>query len=142
MPRQLLQKKKAAEGYRFLLAAQSRMEDLTQALPLAVARSCEAAAAQRATVVRLRMPDRWRAWWSPIMCRARSRAPMLISMTSILLRSDGTPTYMLAVVVDDHDMGVTHVIRGDDHFLNTFRQLPIYHRDGMAHNPSITRTSR
>ncbi len=41
----------------------------------------------------------------------------------ILLRSDGTPTYMLAVVVDDHDMGVTHVIRGDDHLNNAFRQL-------------------
>ncbi len=44
----------------------------------------------------------------------------------ILLRADGTPTYMLAVVVDDHDMGVTDVIRGDDHFRNTFRQLPIF----------------
>ncbi|NML11192.1 glutamate--tRNA ligase [Sphingobium sp. AR-3-1] len=43
----------------------------------------------------------------------------------ILLRSDGTPTYMLAVVVDDHDMGVTHVIRGDDHLNNAFRQLSI-----------------
>jgi len=43
----------------------------------------------------------------------------------ILLRSDGTPTYMLAVVVDDHDMGVTHVIRGDDHINNAFRQLVI-----------------
>ncbi|MFC0589226.1 glutamate--tRNA ligase [Novosphingobium aquiterrae] len=43
----------------------------------------------------------------------------------ILLRSDGTPTYMLAVVVDDHDMGVTHVIRGDDHINNAFRQLLI-----------------
>lgn len=43
----------------------------------------------------------------------------------ILLRSDGTPTYMLAVVVDDHDMGVTHVIRGDDHLNNAFRQLTI-----------------
>ena len=43
----------------------------------------------------------------------------------ILLRSDGTPTYMLAVVVDDHDMGVTHVIRGDDHINNAFRQLCI-----------------
>lgn len=43
----------------------------------------------------------------------------------ILLRSDGTPTYMLAVVVDDHDMGVTHVIRGDDHLNNAFRQLLI-----------------
>ena len=44
----------------------------------------------------------------------------------ILLRTDGTPTYMLAVVVDDHDMGVTHVIRGDDHLRNSFRQIPIY----------------
>lgn len=44
----------------------------------------------------------------------------------IILRSDGTPTYMLAVVVDDHDMGVTHVIRGDDHLNNTFRQNIIY----------------
>ncbi len=43
----------------------------------------------------------------------------------VLLRSDGTPTYMLAVVVDDHDMGVTHVIRGDDHLNNAFRQLVI-----------------
>ena len=43
----------------------------------------------------------------------------------VLLRSDGTPTYMLAVVADDHDMGVTHVIRGDDHLNNAFRQLPI-----------------
>lgn len=43
----------------------------------------------------------------------------------ILLRSDGTPTYMLAVVVDDNDMGVTHVIRGDDHLNNAFRQLTI-----------------
>ena len=43
----------------------------------------------------------------------------------IILRSDGTPTYMLAVVVDDHDMGVTHIIRGDDHLNYAFRQLPI-----------------
>ncbi|WP_239017830.1 glutamate--tRNA ligase [Sphingomonas aracearum] len=50
----------------------------------------------------------------------------------ILLRSDGTPTYMLAVVVDDHDMGVTHVIRGDDHLNNAFRQLPIYRAMGWA----------
>lgn len=44
----------------------------------------------------------------------------------VLIRSDGTPTYMLSVVVDDHDMGVTHVIRGDDHLTNTFRQIQIY----------------
>jgi glutamyl-tRNA synthetase len=44
----------------------------------------------------------------------------------VLLRSDSTPTYMLAVVVDDYDMGVTHVIRGDDHLTNTPRQIMIY----------------
>ena len=44
----------------------------------------------------------------------------------VLLRADGTPTYMLAVVVDDHDLGVTHVIRGDDHLRNAFRQLQLY----------------
>jgi len=45
----------------------------------------------------------------------------------VCLRSDGTPTYMLAVVVDDHDMGVTHVIRGDDHLNNAARQTQIFH---------------
>ncbi len=44
----------------------------------------------------------------------------------VLLRSDGTPTYMLAVVVDDHDMGVTHIIRGDDHLINAGKQKLIY----------------
>ena len=46
----------------------------------------------------------------------------------VLLRSDGNPTYMLAVVVDDHDMGVTHIIRGDDHLTNAARQMQIYAR--------------
>jgi glutamyl-tRNA synthetase len=48
----------------------------------------------------------------------------------IILRSDGTPTYLHAVVVDDHDMAITHVIRGDDHLTNTFRQLQIYQAMG------------
>ena len=60
----------------------------------------------------------------------------------ILLRSDGTPTYMLSVVVDDHDMGVTHVIRGDDHLNNAFRQLGVIRGMGWpepvyAHVPLI-----
>lgn len=60
----------------------------------------------------------------------------------ILLRSDGTPTYMLAVVVDDHDMGITHVIRGDDHLTNAARQALIYDalgwtRPEFAHIPLI-----
>jgi len=60
----------------------------------------------------------------------------------VLLRSDGTPTYMLAVVVDDHDMDVTHIIRGDDHLTNAARQTQIYQALGwpvpvMAHIPLI-----
>ncbi len=60
----------------------------------------------------------------------------------VLLRSDGTPVYMLAVVVDDHDMRVTHVIRGDDHLANAFRQNLIYDAMGwakpvLAHIPLI-----
>jgi glutamyl-tRNA synthetase len=60
----------------------------------------------------------------------------------VLLRSDGNPTYMLAVVVDDHDMGVTHIIRGDDHLNNGARQTQIYQALGwrvpvMAHIPLI-----
>ncbi|MXV43840.1 glutamate--tRNA ligase [Saccharibacter sp. 17.LH.SD] len=60
----------------------------------------------------------------------------------ILLRSDGTPTYLLAVVVDDHDMEITHVMRGDDHLTNTFRQAMIYRAMGwdlpeFAHLPLI-----
>ncbi|TDQ77727.1 glutamyl-tRNA synthetase [Dongia mobilis] len=60
----------------------------------------------------------------------------------VLLRSDGTPTYMLSVVVDDHDMGITHVIRGDDHLTNTFRQRQIYDAMGweaphFSHIPLI-----
>ncbi|NMM44022.1 glutamate--tRNA ligase [Rhodospirillaceae bacterium KN72] len=60
----------------------------------------------------------------------------------ILLRADGTPTYMLSVVVDDHDMGVTHVIRGDDHLVNAFRQFHLFKAAGwdvpaFAHIPLI-----
>jgi glutamyl-tRNA synthetase len=70
----------------------------------------------------------------------------------ILLRSDGTPTYMLAVVVDDHDMGVTHVIRGDDHLNNAFRQLaiiramewpePTYAHVPLIHGPDGAKLSK
>ncbi len=60
----------------------------------------------------------------------------------IILRSDGTPTYLHAVVVDDHDMQITHVIRGDDHLTNTFRQCMVYdamgwRRPHFAHIPLI-----
>ena len=75
----------------------------------------------------------------------------------VLLRSDGTPTYMLAVVVDDHDMGVTHVIRGDDHLNNAFRQMgivramaaieagwtqPVYAHVPLIHGPDGAKLSK
>jgi glutamyl-tRNA synthetase len=60
----------------------------------------------------------------------------------VLLRSDGTPTYMLSVVVDDHDMGISHIIRGDDHLVNAARQMQLYHAldwpvPAFAHIPLI-----
>ena len=70
----------------------------------------------------------------------------------ILLRADGTPTYMLAVVVDDQDAGVTHVIRGDDHLNNAFRQLqiikamgwpePVYAHIPLIHGPDGAKLSK
>jgi glutamyl-tRNA synthetase len=70
----------------------------------------------------------------------------------ILLRADGTPTYMLAVVVDDYDMGITHVIRGDDHLNNAFRQLqiikamgwpePVYAHIPLIHGPDGAKLSK
>ena len=70
----------------------------------------------------------------------------------VILRSDGTPTYMLAVVVDDHDMDVTHVIRGDDHLNNAFRQLalirglgwnePVYAHVPLIHGPDGAKLSK
>jgi glutamyl-tRNA synthetase len=70
----------------------------------------------------------------------------------VLLRSDGSPTYMLAVVVDDHDMGVTHIIRGDDHLNNAFRQLaiiramgwpePVYAHVPLIHGPDGAKLSK
>ena len=70
----------------------------------------------------------------------------------VLLRSDGSPTYMLAVVVDDHDMGVTDIIRGDDHLNNAFRQLaiirsmawpePVYAHVPLIHGPDGAKLSK
>jgi glutamyl-tRNA synthetase len=76
-------------------------------------------------VVRLKTPDEGE---TAIEDRVQGRVTVRNAELDdyVLLRADGTPTYMLAVVVDDHDMGVTHVIRGDDHLNNAFRQLPIY----------------
>ncbi len=120
-------------------------------------------AAQRAAKQPLRYDGRWRDrtdWPNDASYVIRLKAPREGSVTindlvqgpvtvanaelddMVLLRSDGTPTYMLAVVVDDHDMGVTHVIRGDDHLNNAFRQLALIRAMGWdepeyAHIPLI-----
>jgi glutamyl-tRNA synthetase len=108
----------------------------------------EMRAAQRAAKQPLRYDGRWRdrdpseaAPGAPFVIRLRAprdgettiedRVQGSVTVKNvelddmILLRSDGTPTYMLAVVVDDQDMGVTHIIRGDDHLNNAFRQLAL-----------------
>jgi glutamyl-tRNA synthetase len=92
-------------------------------------------------VVRLRAPDEGEIVnddliQGPVRVRARDIDDL------VLLRADGVPTYMLAVVVDDHDMGITHVIRGDDHLTNAARQIPIFRAmdwpvPAFAHVPLI-----
>ncbi len=92
-------------------------------------------------VVRLRAPDGDdRVLMDGVQGTVRIKASELDDL--VMLRNDNTPTYMLAVVVDDHDMDVTHVIRGDDHLRNAFRQIPIYEAMGwdvpaFAHVPMI-----
>jgi glutamyl-tRNA synthetase len=92
-------------------------------------------------VIRLKAPQT-----GEVTIEDRVQGPVTVQNAEIddfvLLRSDGTPTYMLSVVVDDHDMGVTHVIRGDDHLNNAFRQLALIRAMGWpepvyAHVPLI-----
>jgi len=104
-------------------------------------RSAAEAPAGVAPVIRLRAPQNGHTVIEDaVQGEVRVENAQLDDM--ILLRADGTPTYMLAVVVDDQDMGVTHVIRGDDHLNNAFRQLQIIHAMGWpepvyAHVPMI-----
>jgi glutamyl-tRNA synthetase len=104
-------------------------------------RECGDAAPDKPFVVRLKAPREGEtAIDDQVQGRVTVQNAELDDM--VLLRSDGTPTYMLAVVVDDHDMGVTHVIRGDDHLNNAFRQLAIVKAMGWpepvyAHVPLI-----
>lgn len=92
-------------------------------------------------VIRLRAPDAGDiAHEDLVQGRVRIAAQDVDDL--ILLRADGNPTYMLAVVVDDHDMGITHIIRGDDHLTNAARQIPIYRAldwpiPAFAHVPLI-----
>lgn len=92
-------------------------------------------------VVRMKMPDTGETTISDAVQGDVTVKHMQLD-DMVILRADGTPTYMLAVVVDDHDMGVTHVIRGDDHLNNAFRQTMVYRGMGwdvpvFAHIPLI-----
>ncbi len=92
-------------------------------------------------VVRMRMPDSGETTIDDAV-QGRVTVQNRILDDMVILRADGTPTYMLAVVVDDHDMGITHVIRGDDHLNNAFRQTMVYRGMGwdepvFAHIPLI-----
>ncbi|MBS27529.1 MAG: glutamate--tRNA ligase [Alphaproteobacteria bacterium] len=94
-----------------------------------------------APVVRIKMPLDGETTISDLVQGDVTRANDTLD-DFIILRSDGTPTYMLAVVIDDHDMGVTHAIRGDDHLNNAFRQYHLFEACGwdvphFAHIPLI-----
>ena len=93
-------------------------------------------------VIRLKVPDEDSYITFNDMIKGKSSVHYNQLDDMILLRSDHTPIYMLSVVVDDHDMNITHIIRGDDHFTNTFRQIMIYKLCGFkipefAHLPLI-----
>ncbi len=102
-------------------------------------------------VIRLKAPQE-----GSVTIEDRVQGPVTVNNAElddfILLRSDGTPTYMLSVVVDDHDMGITHVIRGDDHLNNAFRQLaliramgwkePVYAHVPLIHGPDGAKLSK
>ncbi|MFQ5467137.1 MAG: glutamate--tRNA ligase, partial [Kiloniellaceae bacterium] len=94
-----------------------------------------------APVIRLKMPHEGETEIGDLV-----QGPVTVANAQlddmVLLRADGTPTYMLSVVVDDHDMGVTHVIRGDDHLTNAFRQTQLFRAmdwptPAFAHIPLI-----
>ena len=95
----------------------------------------------RPFVVRMRMPDAGETTIEDaVQGIVTVKNTQLDDM--VILRADASPTYMLAVVVDDHDMGITHVIRGDDHLNNAFRQVMVYRGMGwdvpvFAHIPLI-----
>lgn len=83
-------------------------------------------------VIRIRAPEGEGDMLIKDLVQGDVKVPLTQLDDMVLLRSDGTPTYMLSVVVDDHDMGITHVIRGDDHLVNSFRQRMIYDAMGWA----------
>jgi glutamyl-tRNA synthetase len=121
--------------------AQGRVDELTRAFRSPYRDGKASPAAHAPYVVRLRAPDDGEIVNDDLVQgRVAVRAGDIDDL--ILLRSDGTPTYMLSVVCDDIDMGITHVIRGDDHLTNAARQIPIYRAlnaavPAFAHIPLI-----
>jgi glutamyl-tRNA synthetase len=137
---ELLQKKKAADGHLSPEDA-AQLDELTRPFRSPWRDPAKLLPAGAPAVVRLRMPDTGELTVHDRVQGTVSRKYAELD-DLVLLRSDGTPTYMLAVVVDDHDMGVTHVIRGDDHLINAARQKQIYDALGwdipnMSHIPLI-----
>jgi glutamyl-tRNA synthetase len=124
----LLRQKKEADGH-LLPEDGARLDELLRPFRSPWRDPAKKLPPGATTTVRLRMPDD-----GDLTIQDRVQGAVTQRYRDlddlVLLRSDGNPTYMLAVVVDDHDMGVTHVIRGDDHLTNAFRQIPIF--DGMG----------
>ncbi len=137
----LAQAKQAQDPASRIKELQSIAEGLTRAFRSPYRDGAAPPAPNAPYVIRLRAPDS-----GDIVNDDLVQGPVRISAQEVddlvLLRAHGAPTYMLAVVVDDHDMGVTHVIRGDDHLTNAARQIPIYRAldwpvPAFAHLPLI-----
>jgi glutamyl-tRNA synthetase len=112
-------------------AKRAQVEELTRAFRSPYRDGAKAPSPEASYVIRLRAPDEGDILNADlIQGEVRVKARDIDDL--VLLRADGTPTYMLSVVVDDHDMGVTHVIRGDDHLTNAARQIPIFQAMGWA----------
>jgi glutamyl-tRNA synthetase len=134
-PEVLEAKRRAAderkEGYRY---------DRQCALSVSRAESAERAAAGESFTIRFDVPDGETVWNDAV--HERTRFDNAAIEDFIILRTDGTPIYNMAVVSDDHEMGITHVIRGDDHMSNTPKQILLYRALGwplptFAHVPMI-----
>ncbi len=133
--------KEAGAGEADIAEAQAQAALLNQAFRSPYRDGLKAPSPHAPYVVRLRAPDSGEIVNEDLV-QGRVTVAARDLDDLVLLRADGTPTYMLSVVVDDHDMGVTHVIRGDDHLTNAARQIPIFSAMGWtapayAHVPLI-----
>ncbi len=123
--------KKEGAPARAIEAAQAQVTKLTAAFRSPYRDGLEAPSQHAPHVVRLRAPDD-SAVINDDLVQGQVRTAARDIDDLVMLRTDGSPTYMLSVVVDDHEMGVTHVIRGDDHLTNAARQIPIFEAMGWA----------